>query len=310
MTSLGIVDIDHLMIRASDLDEAARVYEGLGFTVTPMRDSKAGTGFAAGEAKPRTSSVTGRQIIFKPYPGRTDVANFLNIYCIPDQLNTAPEVTQLFSFLLDSEGPRTIVGYTKDVMKTREAMTALGIQTAPPLDYESGWFDAERNKFVRIQARPCVPVFGQIPFQFDPYETSTLEGYRYEPWTVHENSALYMAGVTGVTKNIRRDAEFMARNIFDTDVNWLSDDVAVIKRRDIFLRIVTPQGFASIFPGLDFSRERILPHTTSATFAVSSMETVQQVLTRSGVHFLRSDNGIAVPRDLACNTLIEFVEHR
>jgi len=309
--ALGVVDIDHLMIRAADLGQAASAYEKLGFFVTPLRKkvpwSSSGKELADAPPETQRSTVTGRQILFKPYPGRTDVANFLNIYCIEDQMLMPPEVTQVFSFLLDSEGPRTIVGYTADVGRAREAMTALGIKTNAPLDYESGWQDEERDVFIRIQARPCVPIFGQIPFQFDPYETQTLAGYQYAPWTVHPNSARYMAGVTGVTHNIRRDAEFMAHKIFGVDVEWQGDEVAVIRPRDLFLRVMTPKGFGQLFEGLDFSSERILPHTVGVSFAVASLDVVEKTLRKNGVAMVKTRLGICVPRQAACNTLIEFI---
>ena len=309
--TLGVVDIDHLIIRAADLAQSASDYEKLGFFVTPLLRKvtwgSSGEELAAAPQEAQRSTVTGRQILFKPYPGRTDIANFLNIYCIEDQLLMPPELTQVFSFLLDSEGPRTIVGYTKDVEKAREAMTAVGIRTNAPLEYESGWQDEERNTFIRIQARPCVPIFGQIPFQFDPYETQTLEGYQYAPWTVHPNGARYMAGVTGVTNNIRRDAEFMAHKIFGVDVEWHGDEVAVIRPRDLFLRVMTPRGFHDLFQGLDFSTERILPHTVGVSFAVESVDAVATLLERNGVPAVRTRLGVCVPRQQACNTLVEFI---
>jgi hypothetical protein len=159
-----------------------------------------------------------------------------------------------------------------------------------------------------IQARPCVPIFGQIPFQFDPYETTTLAGYHYEPWTRHTNTARYMAGVTGVTKNIRRDAAFMAEKIFGVPVQWESDDIAIVQPRDLILRIITPAGFKAIYPDLDFSSERILPHTIGVTFVVGSLGTVRHVLTQNRVPFHLTRDGIAVPRQRACNTIIEFIE--
>jgi hypothetical protein len=310
--SLHLVDIDHLMIRTHSLAGVAEIYERLGFTVTPVRKhismEKLAAGAGASTGTKGAATINNRHIIFKPYPGRTDVANFLEFMCIEDQLNTPPAVTQMLCFLLDSIGPKTVVCYSEDLDKTCEAMRAAGFQTAAPIPFETGWFDEARNTFVRISARPGVPVFGQSPFQFNPFETSTLEGYHYTPWTVHANGAKYMAGVSGVTLDIRRDAEFMAQKVFARPVHWIDEDIAEIRVRDLFLRIVTPAGFARLFPGLDYSTERVLPHLFGVTIAVESLGHLRDLLRGNGVHFRESTQAVCVPRQAACNTLVEFVQ--
>lgn len=309
--SLDLLDIDHLMIRVHSLDGVAETFERLGFTVTPIRKhismEKLAEGAGGASSAKGAATINNRHIIFKPFPGRNDVANFLEFMCIEDQLNTPPAVTQMLSFLLDSIGPKTVVCYCEDLEKTITAMRAAGFQTAAPIPFETGWFDAQRDTFVRICARPGVPVFGQTPFQFNPFETSTLKGYQYTPWTVHPNGARYMAGVSGVTLDIRRDAEFMAQKVFARPVRWIDDDIAEIRVRDLFLRIVSPAGFARLFPGLDFSSERVLPHLFGVTIAVESLDRLRTLLRLKGVEFRDSAHAVCVPRQAACNTVIEFV---
>ena len=100
----------------------------------------------------------------------------------------------------------------------------------------------------------------------------------------------------------------MAEKIFGVPVQWESDDIAIVQPRDLILRIVTPAGFKAIYPDLDFSSERILPHTTGVTFVVGSLGTVRDILTQNRVPFHLTRDGIAVPRQRACNTIIEFIE--
>lgn len=310
--SLYLREIDHLMIRVHSLADVADQFRCLGFTVTPVRKhismEKLAEGAGGAPAAKGSATINNRHIIFKPFPGRTDVANFLEFMCIEDQLNTPPAVTQMLCFLLDSVGPKTVVCYADDLEKACSAMRAAGFQTAAPIPFETGWMDEERNHFVRIWARPGVPVYGQSPFQFNPFETNTLEGYQYTPWTVHANGAKYMAGVSGVTTNIKRDAEFMAQKVFAQPVQWIDSDTAQIRVRDLFLRIVTPAGFARLYPGLDFSGERVLPHLFGATIAVDSLGKLRDFLGGNRVEFKDYGKSVCVPRQLASNTLIEFVE--
>lgn len=309
--SFQVVDIDHLMVRVAHFDASIEAFQRLGFTVTPIRQriGDEPVAVATGRDPKGPSTINNCHILFKPYPGRDDVANFLELICIEDQLNTPPEVMRVMSFLLDSEGPKALMCLSEDLEASREAMRRQGIETlAFPLD--TGWYDDKRSRFIPIWARPAVPVFGQTPFMVMPYETTALDGYHYEPWTIHPNTATYLAGVTGVTDDVEGHAALMADRVFGVEPAWEQDGVAVVRPRDIFLRMVSPRAFGQLFPGLDFSSERVLPTLIGATVAVGSIETLTRTLDANGVPYVETPaGGVAVARQLAANTLIEFVPH-
>jgi hypothetical protein len=313
--SFRVVDIDHLMIRVADLDSGVETFRRLGFTVAPPRrelelrqlEEGTGDGAAAPSDGGPKSTINHRHILFQPYPGRDDVANFLELMSIDDQLATPPRVTQMLCFLLDSEGPKTVVCMSDDIDRAREEILADGIDTSPPIPLETGWEDEERGRFVRVSGRPIVPVYGQTPFMTNTCIHNVVESMRYEPWTSHENGARYLAGVTGLTEDIREHTRLMAERVYDVEPEWVSDDIAVIRPRDIFFRIVTPAGFGELYPGLDFSRERIPPALCAATIAVDSLHKVQSTLRERGVDHVDTPAGVAVPRQEAANTVIEFV---
>lgn len=308
--SLGIVDIDHLMIRSRSLAHAAGIYGKFGFFVCPPRrkiDMSAFADGVQGGGGPK-ATLNNRHIIFKPYPGRADVANFLEFMCIEDPLATPPKVMQLMSFLGDSEGPKTVVCLTRDLDRSLEEFQRRGFVAPPTIPFETGWDDAERGTFVRIQARPFVPPPGQMPFQMNCYETSTMENYQYTPWTVHPNTARCLTGFTSVSENLRADVEFMASRIFDVEPEWHGNDIAVIKPRDIAWRFASPKGYASLFPQCAYSQVRLLPATVGATVAVDSLSTLRDILRSNGVAFVDEANRICIRPEDACNTLLEFVE--
>jgi hypothetical protein len=308
--SLGIVDIDHLMIRSRSLAHAAGIYEKFGFFVCPPRrkiDMAAFADGVQGGGGPK-ATLNNRHIIFKPYPGRTDVANFLEFMCIEDPLATPPKVMQLMSFLGDSEGPKTVVCLTRDLDRSLAEFQRRGFVAPPTIPFETGWDDAERGTFVRIQARPFVPPPGQMPFQMNCYETSTMDNYQYTPWTVHPNTARCLTGFTSVSENLRADVEFMATRIFDVEPEWHGNDIAVIKPRDIAWRFASPKGYASLFPQCAYSQVRLLPATVGATVAVESLPTLRDILRANGVAFADEDKRICIRPEDACNTLLEFRE--
>jgi hypothetical protein len=311
--SFRVVDIDHLMIRVPELDSGVETYRRLGFTVAPPRkvvDMKAlqdAAGSAVVKAPPK-STINNRHILFQPYPGRTDAANFLELMCIEDQLNTPGHVTQMLCFLLDSAGPKLVVCLTDDLARAREEMIADGIHTSEPLAWETGWEDEETGEFIPVKGYPLVPVFGQTPFMVNVCTHGIVESMRHEPWTKHANSARYLAGVTGVTEDIQEHTRLMAERVFGgIEPQWENEDIAILRPRDLFFRIVTPAGFEQLYPGLDFSRERILPALAGATLAVESLDAVRTTLEANGVESHDTPGGaIVVPRHEAANTVIEF----
>src|SRR5262245_15032376 len=100
--TLGIIDIDHLMIRTRSLAFAAETYQRFGFFVCPPRrkiEMSAMAEGVRGAANGPKATLNNRHIIFKAYPGRDDVANFLEFMCVEDPLATPPKVTQSMAFL-------------------------------------------------------------------------------------------------------------------------------------------------------------------------------------------------------------------
>jgi Glyoxalase-like domain len=314
--SFRVVDIDHLMIRVASLERGVEVFRDLGFTVAPPRrlvDMSALEGAVGGSGAGTTtavakSTINNRHILFQPFPGREDTANFLELMAIEDQLNTPPHVTQMLCFLLDSEGPRTVVTLADDLDRALEEMRGDGIETSTPIAWETGWDDEETGNFIRVAGRPAVPVYGQTPFMVNPCEHGIVESMRHEPWTRHPNGARYFAGVTGVSERIDEHVALMAERVYGVEPEWESDDIAIIRPRDLFFRVVTPAGFAQLYPDLDYSTERVLPAYCGATIAVESLDVVRKTLDAHGVdHVQTPRGGLAVPRHRAANTIIEFV---
>jgi catechol 2,3-dioxygenase-like lactoylglutathione lyase family enzyme len=308
--SYGFRDIDHLMIRVADLDEGIKTFESLGFFVAPARTPFDMTPLAGDDdsdaAKAKKAPIENRHVVMHPYPGRDDIANFFELMHF-DTLNSPPSVVKTLCFMLDTEGPKTIVCYAEDIEASCEAMREDGLEVnLLAAKWEIGW--EHDGEWIPTRGRPAPPIFGGTPFQVNPFETVDLPNFSYDPWRHHPNTARYMAGVTGVTNQIKEHTQHMAERVFGVEPEWKSEDIAVITPRDIYLRIVTPAGFAELYPGLDFSRERVLPTLTGVTVAVESLETLRKTLNKGDVeHHDTPSGGVVVPRTQAANTVIEFV---
>jgi hypothetical protein len=309
--ALDFVDIDHVVLRVGSLRESGETYRRLGFTLTPVRAQVPLDSWVnAGDAQPTTATratINQRQVLFRPHPDRYDVANFIALIAVEDQLGTPPGVTQMLSYLADTEGPRTMVLKTDDVVRARKSLEADGIVTFDPVRFDTGWQDDERDVFVPISSSAALPIHGQVPFMFDPFQTWTPGSYTYAPWVEHRNGAQRITMVNGITRDVERDAKLMADRVFGGEVSWESRDIAILRRRDVALRIVSPAGFSMIYPGQTFSRERILPHLFGLTIGVPTTAALQRVLDEGSIEYGWGRDGLVVPRHQAHNTLLEFV---
>jgi hypothetical protein len=304
--SWELLDIDHVVVRVARIDAGVDLYRSLGFNVAPPRKPSDPDDADASRKRPPFAI---RHILFQPYPGRDDIANFVVLQCIEDQLNVPAQISHVMSFMLDTEGLRTVVCYSTDLDRTREAMERDGVETAPSAwTVEASWVDEELGQELPVRSQPCITLTRRTPFSVNAFQTETLGTFRHRPWTEHPNTARYLAGVTGVTDDVGLHAEWMARRVFGVEPEWESRDVAVIRPRDLFLRIVNEAGFAALYPGLDFSTERILPAYCGATYAVASLDATRTTLRANGIDFVETPRGsVVVPRRLAANTVVEFV---
>lgn len=299
-----LLDIDHLMVRVADLPAAVAAYQALGFQVAPPVQARTG--------EMPAPVWDNRAILFDPYPGRTDIANFLALACLADEFAAPWALRKEISLLWDTEGPRTLVCLSTDLERTLEAMIAedVEVRLPPPsrAGIETGWWDGDT--WLPLRSRPCNPVFRQTPFMVNAYATENLATLQHPPYTEHPNTARHLLSVTGVTRNLTRDAEWMATRVFDVPVQHHNPDIAVVQPRDIALRMVTPEGWTQLYgTEIDFSTERVLPSLAAATIAVTDLGRVREILDTNGVPWHSPDGfRVVVPRHAACNTVIEFTD--
>ena len=114
MTENPVEAIDHLLTFVRDLDEAARFFDRLGFTLTP-------------ESRIETMGIVNRLILF---PDASDgSANFIELMSVFDEARLPPAMAMLLS---GDEGIKSMVLSLGDVERARAHFIALGCPFAPP----------------------------------------------------------------------------------------------------------------------------------------------------------------------------------
>src|SRR5688500_9391837 len=121
MTENPVKAIDHLLTFVRDLDEAARFFDRLGFTLTP-------------ESRIEAMGIANRLILF---PDASDgSANFIELMSVFDESRLPPAMAVLLS---GDEGIKSMVLSLGDVEKARTHFVALGCPFGPPIHVRREW---------------------------------------------------------------------------------------------------------------------------------------------------------------------------
>jgi catechol 2,3-dioxygenase-like lactoylglutathione lyase family enzyme len=168
MTENPVNAIDHLLTFVRDLDEAARFYDRLGFTLTP-------------ESRIDAMGIVNRLILF---PEASDgAANFIELMSVFDAARLPPPMATLLS---GDEGIKSMVLSLGDVEKARAHFVALGCPFGPPIHVRREW-RLSATESVWPEFDVLLPVDDVVTFNGCRYYN--LDLYRLPAWTAHRNGA-------------------------------------------------------------------------------------------------------------------------
>jgi hypothetical protein len=171
-------------------------------------------------------------VLFQPSPGRTDIASFL-------------------VFVEGDRGDPVLVCYAPDPADTRERLSRLGMDVSDPRPVSPRvWVDPVSGQALPVDAEQLVIPDATVPLRVNGFRTTTLSTYHHPPFTTHANGATRILGVTCVASDLPAAAEWLGTSIFGAPVRWRDDDCAVLIPRDLFIRLVTPAGLRTRYPGL------------------------------------------------------------
>lgn len=178
-TASALTELDHLMMAVFDHDAAIAAFDGIGFSVRPVRQLEAMGGGKAGG-----NGGSAAILLHSATPG---CANYIEL------ARADPLTAQSFmkALLCDTEGPAMLVHATSEPGLLAEQWRGFGLQvqqfsfTVPP-------FGAGEPADIDI----VLPDPGQAPFAFNACRYSDASDFERDEWRNHPNGAYRWAGLT------------------------------------------------------------------------------------------------------------------
>lgn len=168
MTANPVRAIDHLLTFVRDLDEAARFFDGLGFTLTP-------------ESRIEAMGIVNRLILFAD--AEDGSANYIELMSVFDADRLPPPMAALLS---GDEGIKSMVLSLGDIEKARDHFVALGCPFGPPIHVRREW-KLSATESVWPEFDVLLPVADVVTFNGCRYHN--VELYRRPAFTSHRNGA-------------------------------------------------------------------------------------------------------------------------
>ena len=213
MTENPVKAIDHLLTFVRDLDEAARLFDRLGFTLTP-------------ESRIEAMGIVNRLILF---PDASEgSANFIELMSVFD---AARLPTAMAALLSGDEGIKSMVLSLGNVERAHAHFVALGCPFGPPAHVRREW-RLSATESVWPEFDVLLPVNDVVTFNGCRYHN--VELYRLPAWTTHRNGARAFDRVYCAAADPQAAASRLA-NILGMPVNGATvahGDVTIDVRRD------------------------------------------------------------------------------
>jgi len=261
-------ELDHVLCKVHDADEAAGAFEKLGFVSTPLSPMK-GLG------------IGNRLIIF---PQRKEgCLNFIELLAVTH----APDVRPNMAALLEGrEGPKSLILSGADAGSARDRFKAMGFEFDAPNVVERDWHMP--NGDIEKPAFSILPPLAQ-QFSFAYLEYLNLAPYARPEWLGHTNGITGLTGVIGVSEDPKAAIEPLAR-IFNCPAIRGEDGLYSTSPGEIQLKIGTADDVSERFG------ETILPGERYVGLELGSekISTTEQIFNEAQAEIASVRTGFAV----------------
>ena len=280
-----VTGIDHVFLLANDLDDAARRYAALGFTLSPRGLHSAAKGSA-------------NYTIMFP----RDYFELLGIITPTEGNASRRETLEKMG-----QGLHAIACRIGDAEAAASALTALGIETR------------DLNSFERPVPLPSggtgTAAFSTVSFSPSEVPLGTVFMFQHRtPDTVwlpelltHPNTACGLGSVLAISEDPLADGERFARLWAHGRVMASAGGATVDTGADSApLSLLTPSVMAQLYPGIDL---KATPRGafTALRVQVADMAAAKSCVEAAGIAPVSTTLGIAVPAQDACGMIVEFV---
>ena len=274
---LSVTAIDHLVIRVADLDEGEKLFNKLGFALTP-RGFHAGRG-SANHTAPLSSG------------------NYFELIYLPPGAD--------MPFPERAEGPVALALAPIDSRTVHAELTTLGFQVEPPRDLARPVHLPEGTREARFINGSFPPIAPEsIGFFVCQHLTRDLV-WRPE-WEGHANGADRVTGVI-VVHPAPADLQPTYAKLFGEAAVSASDDSLIVALGGDKISFLTPAAFKRRFPTIAVPEDISKGWFAGATLRVRSLEKVADILSGAGIPAVRTPpNSLIVAPSEAADTLLEF----
>lgn len=220
------LEIDHLMIHVHDVDQAGRLFEQLGFTVTPRSDFL---------------GLSNRLVCFAP--PLDACASFLELIAVED-LARAPAA--VLAFLPQGEGPASAVLFGKDAHAFAKARHHKDRQTPLVLDLSRDWHLG--HTCLSLSFSVCLPSHGQDAISWSYIQHKTPWHYRQPTFLDHANGGVRLNHLL-VSADDPSSVAGQLAGIWQAEVQPAADSSRVLLGHTS-IRIMTPARLAETYEGV------------------------------------------------------------
>lgn len=267
MTS-RITAIDHLMIHVANSEAAGRLFEQLGFFVTP---------------KSAMPGLSNRLVCFGETDISAGVCNYIELMQLEDGEIAPPPMPQL----LRAPGPVSTVMSVDDARAVTARLTGEGLKIGPVIDLQRDW-DLGEIGTITPRFSVGIPELGQAPIYWNYCQHRTPELYALDGFINHANSARVMTRLYAAVGDVDAAAAHYERH-------WQAQrvgNVLTLPGGGPFLQLDTPEGFAESLPaGLVTPGEGL----KAMAIAVADPEKARELAQAAGAEPVPFGQGWALP---------------
>lgn len=281
----NIVGLDHTLVGVSDLEDARKTYEKLGFTITP-RGSHIGWGTA------------NYCIMFED-----DYVELLGI------LDPSLENNGLDRLLEErGEGMLGVALSSDNPEATVESLQKADLNPTPLIDLK---------RKLELPEGDVIPEFKLIRLPTEGLSERNLfichhltpELIRRPEWGVHANGTSHVNSVVVLVDDPSALEGYYRRLCGSLNV-VLTDQTMTVRIGSFNMIFVSERDLDLLFPGLVFGAEwPEFPFMIAMTFAVDSLGDTEDYLQKAGIRIQKiADGSVRIQPADACGVLMEFVQ--
>lgn len=288
----SIHGIDHTVVMAESLEEAALTAHRLGFVTTPAARHPFGTGNVLVQLQGsylEYLALLDESLFPEDAPGRFSFPSFNRDFLIGE-----------------GAGISMLALKTGDPEALQRQWAETGLSTVPPFSFE---------RTARAPDGRDLPVSFTLAFAshadlvragvFALTHHHAPENFWHAAYQAHPNTAVRMAGVTLVAPDPDRAASTLSA-LVGGSVEPAADALILPLSDGAVLEVMGPAAFAARFGSDRFGDTRI-PRFAAMTIAVADTAATRAVLERNGIPASETGNGLTVPPEEAGGAGYQFV---